>query len=421
MSEPAIQVRGVWKRFRKGASLSLRDAVSELLGHLNPFRRNGHAGIEGGLRDERDFWALRDVSFDVAHGEALGIIGPNGAGKTTMLQLLCGILRPDRGTLSVRGRIGALIALGAGFQGDLTGRENIYLNGSIMGLTRKEIRAKFDQIVEFAGVQEFLDTPVKRYSSGMYVRLGFAVAAHLEPDVLIVDEVLAVGDAQFRGKCSEKMKGVADRGRAVVIVTHDMGAVTALCDRCLLLSQGRLISEGRPEEVVRAYLARNSGSGSVDLRGPMVDRRYDGPMRVTFLASEDASGSVRSHFAYGEPITFRIGVRGRRGGTCTAALAIRDPLGNLVLHLAGEDERFQAVLEEEEAQILARLDNNVLNQGRYYVSVWLGQPPSLPHDCVDNCLELSIDTAALGGASCKASVRLPVVWSVQKGPGRCES
>lgn len=243
-----VEAEGLGKRFRRGEYYdTLRDLIPGLVGRL-PHR-------SGSRQDEdRWFWALRDVSFQVHKGEVLGMIGANGAGKSTLLKILARILRPTVGRVRVRGRLRALIEVAAGFHPDLTGRENIFLNGAILGMNVAEIRAKFDEIVEFAGIGPFLDTPVKRYSSGMFARLGFAVAAHLEPDILLVDEVLAVGDAAFQAKCLGKMQHVAGEGRTVIFVSHNMRAVMQLCDRVILLENGQVTREGPATEVVEYYL-----------------------------------------------------------------------------------------------------------------------------------------------------------------------
>jgi ABC-type polysaccharide/polyol phosphate transport system ATPase subunit len=203
-----------------------------------------------------DFWALRDVSFEVKRGEALGIIGHNGAGKSTILKLLSNITTPTSGEITINGRLAALIEVGSGFHPELTGRENIFLSGSILGMKRREIEAKLDQIIEFAGVREFIDTPVKRYSSGMYVRLGFAIAAHLDADVLLLDEVLAVGDASFQAKCLQRVRELRESGKTIVFISHDLAAVERLCDRVLLMERGRLVAEGEPHEVIAEYQRR---------------------------------------------------------------------------------------------------------------------------------------------------------------------
>lgn len=244
MSAPIV-FDGVWKRFRRGERHdSLRDLLPALL----------RAAVRGRGADDAAFWALRDVSFEVKPGRVLGIIGPNGAGKSTILRLLARILHPTRGRVDVQGRVGALIELAAGFHPDLTGRENLYLQGAILGMKRAEIARRFDEIVEFAGVAEFLDTPVKRYSSGMNARLGFAIAAHLEPDVLLVDEVLSVGDLAFQRKATARLREVVRRDVPVVLVSHQLDRIIELCDQAILLAGGTVVREGSARECVSAYI-----------------------------------------------------------------------------------------------------------------------------------------------------------------------
>ena len=250
-SDVLVEVRHLSKKFRRGESYdTLRDLIPGLVRRLR-----FSAGQS--VREDRWFWALHDVSFQVRRGEVLGVIGSNGAGKSTLLKILARILRPTQGYVRVNGRLRALIEVAAGFHPDLTGRENIFLNGAILGMRVSEIKARFDDIVEFAGIGPFLDTPVKRYSSGMFARLGFAVAAHLEPDILLVDEVLAVGDAAFQAKCLGKMEHVAGQGRTVIFVSHNMRAIMQLCDRVILLENGRITREGPAEQVVDAYLRQS--------------------------------------------------------------------------------------------------------------------------------------------------------------------
>jgi lipopolysaccharide transport system ATP-binding protein len=250
----------VSKKFRRGEIYdSLRDLIPATVARLGRRRQTG------ALRD-KEFWALDDISFEVRRGEAFGIVGSNGAGKSTILKLLSGIMKPTRGSLAVRGRLSALIEVGAGFHPDLTGRENIYLNGTILGMTKEEIRRKFDDIVDFGGLREFIDTPVKRYSSGMYARLGFSVAAHVEPDLLIVDEVLSVGDYLFQQKCIDRMTSVLKSGTTVLFVSHNLHAVSELCQRSMLLEKGKLLACGPTNDVIRQYVGRaqdqRSGEGT---------------------------------------------------------------------------------------------------------------------------------------------------------------
>jgi len=258
MSKPAIEVDHVWKKFRKG---ELHDSLRELIPAMTKRLMGGSKRAADELAD-REFWALNDVSFTVEKGESIGIIGPNGAGKSTMLKLLSRIIKPNRGTYKVRGRISALIEVGAGFHQDLTGRENIYLNGTILGMSRKEIRAKEEQIIDFAGVEEFIETPVKRYSSGMKARLGFAVAAHMEPDVLLVDEVLSVGDTRFRAKCIRHMQELIASDVTVVFISHILEQVRSLCPNTVVLDRGCSVYQGPTDGAIRKYMELLSEDGS---------------------------------------------------------------------------------------------------------------------------------------------------------------
>ena len=264
----------------------------------------------------RSIWALKDVSFDINRGEVVGIIGRNGAGKSTLLKILSEITEPTEGRVEIHGRVGSLLEVGTGFHPELTGRENVYLNGAILGMKRAEIERKFDEIVAFAEVEKFIDTPVKHYSSGMYLRLAFAVAAHLEPEILIVDEVLAVGDAAFQKKCLGKMAGVAKEGRTVLFVSHNMPAITRLCERAILLDEGRLLQDGVSHQVVKAYL--NAGLGTTAMREwPDPTKRHV----ATSLASAPCESEPRTVTARTWLISERVS--GLRWNTRYLSLATR--------------------------------------------------------------------------------------------------
>jgi lipopolysaccharide transport system ATP-binding protein len=261
VSAAAVTVEDIAKRYRIGAQ---REAYGTLRDAIASSARRGYARLLGraDAAAPPEIWALRQVSVEVAQGQVLGIIGPNGGGKTTLLKILSRVTRPTAGRAWVHGRVGSLLEVGTGFHPELTGRENIYLNGAILGMNRSEIKRKFDEIVAFAEVEQFLDTPVKRYSSGMYMRLAFAVAAHLEPDILIVDEVLAVGDAAFQRKSLGQMENVARAGRTVLFVSHNLVAVQALCDKVIWLHKGEVLLEGAPGEVVGRYLQSSTSSAT---------------------------------------------------------------------------------------------------------------------------------------------------------------
>ncbi|MBQ2822322.1 MAG: ABC transporter ATP-binding protein [Thermoguttaceae bacterium] len=301
----ALELNHVWKKFHRGEfNDCLRDAIPAFFKSIAGF------GPSRSELSAKDFWALSDIDFKVEEGERLGIIGHNGAGKSTLLKVLSQIIAPNRGSMKVHGRLRALIEVGAGFHGDLTGRENIYLNGAILGMTRQEIDRNFDSIVDFSGVEAFLDTPVKRYSSGMAARLGFAVAAHLDPDILIVDEVLSVGDSQFQKKCLGKMKDVANTGRTVLFVSHNMAAVRQLCSRAILLKKGELIDDGTPDDVIGRYLNNFKAQEGVQI-AERTNRLGTGQGRVLNLGagtSPDTLGE-KSFCDYGGPLFVRIGYR----------------------------------------------------------------------------------------------------------------
>lgn len=287
--KPAISVQNLGKSYRvnhqagpKGYR-TLRESLGDMA--MAPIRRLRGAGTDRATTEE--FWALKDVSFEVHPGEVVGIIGRNGAGKSTLLKILSRITKPSSGEVAVRGRIGSLLEVGTGFHPELTGRENVYLNGSILGMRRGEIDGKFDEIVAFAEIEKFLDTPVKRYSSGMYVRLAFAVAAHLEPEILIIDEVLAVGDAAFQRKCLGKIGDLSRDGRTIIFVSHQMGAVQALCSYAILLNQGKIQRAGKRNEVVAEYLATSAQACSPQSQIKLNEGREHG--RAWFSSIEYSS------------------------------------------------------------------------------------------------------------------------------------
>ncbi|MFN2316278.1 MAG: polysaccharide ABC transporter ATP-binding protein [Gemmatimonadales bacterium] len=303
--EPGITVEGVWKKFQRGERHdSLRDLIPGLARRLTRGRQDP-ATLEA-----RDFWALRDIGFEVKPGQAMGIIGHNGAGKSTLLKLITRIMRPTLGRCEVRGRVGALIELAAGFHPDLTGRENVYLQGAIMGMPTGVIRQRFDQIVEFAGIAAFIDTPVKRYSSGMNARLGFGIAAHLEPDVLIIDEVLSVGDLAFQERAFGRMKEIARSGIPVAVVSHQLDRVRELCTEAVLLRSGEVAARGTPDHCIGAYVRSTLGGETGTMR-PIPG------IEVTSITLE-GQGPVRS----GERRTIRITGRCDPGQSRTRAFEL---------------------------------------------------------------------------------------------------
>jgi lipopolysaccharide transport system ATP-binding protein len=314
--DSVIKVEGLSKRYYLGhqqvANATIKESLSSTTRSfcrrlLHPLLASSNEPIPG-VGGTEEFWALRDVSFDVKQGERIGIIGCNGAGKSTLLKILSRITEPTTGRVGIRGRTTSLLEVGTGFHPELTGRENIFLNGAIMGMGREEIRRKFDEIVTFAEVEKFLDTPVKRYSSGMYVRLAFAVAAHLEPEILIVDEVLAVGDAAFQKKCLGKIRAVGQEGQTVLFVSHNMMAVRQLCSRAILMQDGRIVDQGFCEGVVEKYIGRNQSETEIaefDLEKAIACLPEDPIIRITNVEvkqGEDAAGMLVT----GKPICVSI-------------------------------------------------------------------------------------------------------------------
>jgi lipopolysaccharide transport system ATP-binding protein len=327
MSELTIAARGLGKRYRLGTSI-----------FAMPSR--GGAGIpaDTGTRlSESWLWALRDVDLEVRAGDLLGIVGANGAGKTTLLKLLSRITAPTLGRAEIRGRIGSLLEIGMGFNWELTGRENVYLNGLVLGMTRREIARRFDEIVAFSGTESFIDTPMKRFSSGMIARLGFAVAAHLDADILIVDEVLAVGDVAFQRKCMDRMRALsAQHGKSILFVSHSAESVIDLCTRAIWLRDGRLAGAGGARDVVHAYLAAGRANGASSGALTVAGRSGSGDLQITGGAISAPDGAAPNKAIVGQPMTITLGYHARRNDLITVsfALSIRDREGRRIAELS---------------------------------------------------------------------------------------
>jgi lipopolysaccharide transport system ATP-binding protein len=291
----AISVKNLSKRYSIG-----KQKDSSLRGTLNGIFNNPASTGE-------EFWALKNVSFEINKGEVVGIIGKNGAGKSTLLKILSQITKPSEGRIEINGRIASLLEVGTGFHPELTGRENIYLNGTILGMTRKEVKAKFDEIVEFSGVEKFIDTPVKHYSSGMYVRLAFAVAAHLDPEILIIDEVLAVGDASFQKKCLGKMGDIAKQGRTVLFVSHDLGAVSSLCSKGIFMKNGQLILHDKIDAVIKKYMDSDGSTVSSSKKYSLENyQEYDGTIELLEVKIVDEQSQEIQNFYVNQEIAVEI-------------------------------------------------------------------------------------------------------------------
>jgi lipopolysaccharide transport system ATP-binding protein len=336
--QPVISIEHISKVYRLGQigtgtfANDLKLWWARLRGRPDPFAKIGAPGRD--IPQGGEIWALRDISFTVEQGEVLGIIGRNGAGKSTLLKILSRVTAPTSGVVKVKGRIASLLEVGTGFHQELTGRENIYLNGAILGMTRREIDRKFDAIVDFSGVEKFIDTPVKRYSSGMYVRLAFAVAAHLDPEILVVDEVLAVGDAEFQRKCLGKMGEVARDGRTVLFVSHNLAAIQNLCRHSMLIEQGRNKIKGPSDEVIAEYLksAEPLAAGNLEFTGD--EREGNGKIRFSKWSVVDGTLGDGYQIVCDHPCDFRIQYQGGeeiKYAKVSIALVIKDLFGQPIL------------------------------------------------------------------------------------------
>ncbi len=365
-SELALSVEGLTKEYRLGEGPRLHDTLIGALG----------ARLRGGRRLRETIRALDGVSFDVEPGQVLGIVGRNGAGKTTLLKVLSRVTKPTAGAARVWGRVGALLEVGTGFHPDLTGRENVFLNGAILGMKRREIEAKYDEIVSFAELERFVDTPVKRYSTGMYLRLAFAVAAHLEPEILVVDEVLAVGDASFQRRCLQRMGEVSSEGRTVLLVSHNMAAITSLASRCIWLDAGRIRQLGAPDEVVAAYLSSDAAGavpGYAELGDPGlragVAKRTQGDLHFDWVRLVDRDGETTNVFFEDEPLRIELGLEARLPADAVEVLVKVQSVDGALLFtlLSGVQELEIRPGKLETAVVVPRLP---LRPGRYHLDLY---------------------------------------------------
>lgn len=415
MASVAIRVEGLSKRFeigrRERRSGTLREALAASV--KRPLRRlAGRADAAG----DAFVWALRDVSFDVRSGEVLGVVGRNGAGKSTLLKILSRITKPTEGRATVFGRVGSLLEVGTGFHAELTGRENVYLNGAILGMQKAEIDRKFDEIVAFAEVETFLDTPVKHYSSGMYMRLAFAVAAHLEPEILLVDEVLAVGDAAFQKKCLGKMGEVAKGGRTILFVSHNMAAVQRLCSRALLIEKGRLAREGSASDVVSYYLSES------------VPRAYVGETsrstsRPVFLGANllGRDGAPAEMVLSSEPIDLLVSWRLPTSMPhVRVGLGINSADGQRIFGSAPEDGGVESPSAAGDYEALVRVPPDVLLAGRYTVALCLWGPGGIfdyPDSAFSFRVEPGVSPAYRVDGAREGLVQVLCGWDVRKDEG----
>lgn len=371
----AIKVEGLGKLYRLGEvgtgtiSHDLNRWFARMRGKEDPFAKIGEHNDRTSKGTSDYVWALKDVNFEVKQGEVLGIIGRNGAGKSTLLKLLSKVTKPTTGRININGRIASLLEVGTGFHPEMTGRENIYLNGAIMGMTRREISAKFDEIVAFAGVERYVDTPVKRYSSGMYVRLAFAVAAHLEPEILIVDEVLAVGDAEFQKKCLGKMKDVSlNDGRTVLFVSHNMGAISSLCDDSVFMRNGTVAQIGPTSDIVKQYLNYGTSQSAEYVWPQPAGDEY---MKIESVVLENAGGERRSDFLTTEDIFISMVVNVlKESEFLRLGLRVLSSDGNVIFTSGTQDDLQAPIIHRRGKQkVMLKIPGNFLNNGLYFVTV----------------------------------------------------
>jgi lipopolysaccharide transport system ATP-binding protein len=414
----AIESQGLSKRYRLGEFQAAYGTLRESLVHAG--RRL--AGKEH-RSETHELWALDDVSFRVNEGEVLGVVGRNGAGKSTLLKVLTRITTPTKGRVEIRGRVGSLLEVGTGFHPELTGRENIYLNGAILGMKRREIQQKLPDMIEFSGVEGFLDTPVKRYSSGMYVRLAFSVAAHLEPEILLVDEVLAVGDAEFQRRCLGRMEDFGANGRTVVFVSHNMQAISQLCDRAILMENGRISQDGRSEAVVAHYLQNSAGAGSSRTWDPE-SAPGDDVARLLSVRVVDRLGQTVDYVDVRDPVGIELRFRVLEGGTAVLPKLKLNADGRIAFNAMDVDPRWSEPSRPGEYVATAWIPGNYLNEGLMSIdaAVCSIRSPKLHHHAsVHEAVSFHVQDPAEGGSArgsftgqWRGVVRPLLEWTAEK-------
>lgn len=367
---PVLSVDHLSKRYILGGRDQLNTSFREMLmGTITaPLRR--YQNLSGRVVETRLFWALQDISFKAARGEVIGIIGKNGAGKSTLLKILSRITTPTKGRVTIKGNVASLLEVGTGFHPELTGRENIYLNGAILGMRRKEIQSKFDAIVSFANVEKFVDTPVKRYSSGMYVRLAFSIAAHLEPEILIVDEVLAVGDIAFQKRCLGKLSDIATQGRTVLFVSHNMSAINRLCERGILLDHGRLVIDGKVNDVIREYLKDDQSFSQGLWTNQEVNQANE--VSVERIEILNPNNEATTQFNFDEDIHVRMTYRTRLNRSeFVMGVALADAQGNdLFSSFDTDDKTLRDYRPSESNDVSCHIPARLFKPGAYTITVF---------------------------------------------------
>lgn len=401
-----IQVEQLWKQYRLGmmGTGAFLEDMRRMVGRIS-----GRGDSRADLGEENDreaagtsgyVWALRDINFSLKQGEVLGIIGRNGAGKSTLLKILSQVSHPTRGSIKIKGRMASLLEVGTGFNPDLSGRENIFLNGTILGMTRKEINSKFEQIVEFSGVQKYIDTPVKRYSSGMKVRLGFAVAAHLEPDILVVDEVLAVGDAEFQTKCIGKMQDVAGSGRTVLFVSHNLSAVRNLCNRGIVIDKGTMTFDGSSGDAINFYRRMTQVHGD-ERTVAVFNETINEPFQFLRAEIVNASGEPTGRFEFHDGAFIKASIRIHEPRPDSmVGIIIEDTSGNLLIVSTNDENNgtFLGGLAPGDYTVMIGLPSGILKPGEYWITLAARGKMDKAYHRPENCLSFEItDTVTYRG------------------------
>lgn len=415
----AISIENLSKVYRLGQigtgtlAEDLQLWLAKVRGKPNPLLRAGERDHVAG--NGEDLWALKDVSFTVQQGEVIGIIGRNGAGKSTLLKILSRVTAPTSGRIKVKGRIASLLEVGTGFHPELTGRENIHLNGAILGMTKEDVRRKFDEIVAFSEIEKFIDTPVKRYSSGMYVRLAFAVAAHLEPEILIIDEVLAVGDAEFQKKCLGKMSDVADQGRTVLFVSHNMSAISTLCPQCVWINSGQLEKKDETHKVIHDYLNTNLQASSTGLMNfqDWNDRYGDGQAKWVSAKLINSAGEITTQFHRTKPFAVELELKSFTNTPLTLTAVLANDAGVNVLHLSHFDSAKPMVVNQKGVyRILLTLPSLPLFAGTYNLILGVHHGSQMmPVDVIKNVLPFSVEEPLDSPRPSKTRSDLFMAWT----------
>ena len=395
MGDTAVSVQGLYKRYRLGATHTQETSLVRALSRgMRSILRRSRIGES---QDEA-IWALRDVSFEVKKGEVFGIVGPNGSGKSTLLKILSRVTEPTKGRAVLHGLFCGLLEVGTGFHPELTGRDNVYMSGAILGMKRREIARKFDEIVAFAEVERFIDTPVKHYSSGMYVRLGFSVLAHMDPDILIVDEVLAVGDVRFQKKCMGKMEDVGQHGRTVLLVSHDMPAITRLCKRAILLNKGEVVHEGSANEVVHQYLHAGHVKPCVEWPDP-ADAPGNEVVRMRAVRVQTESGVIMDRFDIRRPIEIEVEFEVLKSGhVFVPGVALNNEEDTVIFIVHDRDPEWQRKPRPVGVYCsMVRIPANLLSEGFFTLSLsMVTESPFRAHTYVDRVIGFGVNDSGMG-------------------------